>query len=177
MDSAVLIILLLILCFAILGGGWFLIMRTEMKIEKKMLNEFELKRKEEKHQKILQKYEELLAMEIEWHTQRIASIHFFLAKIKKKQDAQYRGTQASINGDNTHLHSKIKALIFIYFPHLQDDYAKLCKIADCTVYFDYVYGRSSDGPRVLAQLTEKLQKLSAQSTEFQNRIRSEVVVK
>ena len=64
MDSAVLIILLLILCFAILGGGWFLIMRTEMKIEKKMLNEFELKRKEEKHQKILQKYEELLAMEI-----------------------------------------------------------------------------------------------------------------
>jgi hypothetical protein len=48
-----------------------------------MLNEFELKREEEKHQKTLQKYEELLAMEIEWHTQRIASINFFLAKIKK----------------------------------------------------------------------------------------------
>lgn len=56
-----------------------------------MLNEFELKREEEKHQKTLQKYEELLAMEIEWHTQRIASINFFLAKIKRKQDAEFRG--------------------------------------------------------------------------------------
>ena len=177
MDSAVLIILLLILCFAILGGGWFLIMRTEMKIEKKMLNEFELKREEEKHQKTLQKYEELLAMEIEWHTQRIASINFFLAKIKRKQDAEFRGTQASINGDNTHLHSKIKALIFIYFPHLQDDYDKLCKIADCTVYFDFLYGRSSDGPRVIAELNDKLQKFATQSTELQNRIRNEVTVK
>lgn len=177
MNSAMAVLLLLIVCFLILGGGWFLIMRTEMKIEKKMLNEFELKREEEKHQKTLQKYEELLAMEIEWHTQRIASINFFLAKIKRKQDAEFRGTQASINGDNTHLHSKIKALIFIYFPHLQDDYDKLCKIADCTVYFDFLYGRSSDGPRVIAELNDKLQKFASQSTEFQNRIRNEVTVK
>lgn len=177
MDSAIAVLLLLIVCFLVLGGGWFLIMRTEMKIEKKMHDEFELKREEEKQQKVLQKYEELLAMEIEWHTHRIASINFFLAKIKKKQDAEYRGTQASINGDNTHLHSKIKALIFIYFPHLQDDYAKLCKLADCTVYFDFLYGRSSDSGRVVSELTDKRQKFTALSTEFQNRIRNEVTLK
>ncbi|MGL5699374.1 MAG: hypothetical protein ACRCYL_08975 [Kluyvera sp.] len=176
MDSAVVILLLFIVCFLVLGGGWLLIMRTEMKIEKKMQSEFEIKREEEKHQKTLQKYEELLAMEIEWHSHRVASIKFFLAKIKKKQDAEYRSTQASINGDNIHLHSKIKALIFIYFPHLQDDYIKLCKTADCTVYFDFVYGRSNDSARVIAELTDKLQKFTAQSTEFQNRIRNEVTV-
>ncbi|PSR47161.1 hypothetical protein C8256_08630 [Kluyvera genomosp. 2] len=152
-------------------------MRTELKIEKKMRDEFELKREEEKQQKMLQKYEELLAMEIEWHTQRLASIHFFLAKIKKKQDAEYRSTHPSINGDNTQLHSRIKALIFIYFPHLQDDYAKLCKLADCTVYFDYVYGRSNDSARVIRELSDKMQKFAALSTEFQNRIRNEVTVK
>lgn len=177
MNSAIVVVLLLIVCFLILGGGWFLIMRTEMKIEKKMHTEFELKREEEKQQKILQKYEELLAMEIEWHTQRLASISFFIAKLKKKQDAEYRSTQPSINGDNTQLHSKIKALIFIYFPHLQEDYTKLCKLADCTVYFDYLYGRSNDGARVLRELSDKMQKFAAQSTEFQNRIRNEVTVK
>lgn len=177
MDNAIAVVLLLIVSFLVLGGGWFLIMRTELKIEKKMRDEFELKREEEKQQKMLQKYEELLAMEIEWHTQRLASIHFFLAKIKKKQDAEYRSTHPSINGDNTQLHSRIKALIFIYFPHLQDDYAKLCKLADCTVYFDYVYGRANDSARVIRELSDKMQKFAALSTEFQNRIRNEVTVK
>jgi preprotein translocase subunit YajC len=35
MNSAMAVLLLLIVCFLVLGGGWFLIMRTEMKIEKK----------------------------------------------------------------------------------------------------------------------------------------------
>ena len=47
MDNAIAVVLLLIVSFLVLGGGWFLIMRTELKIEQKMRDEFELKREEE----------------------------------------------------------------------------------------------------------------------------------
>lgn len=32
MDNAIAVVLLLIVSFLVLGGGWFLIMRTELKI-------------------------------------------------------------------------------------------------------------------------------------------------
>ena len=85
MDSAIVVVLLLIVCFLILGGGWFLIMRTEMKIEKKMHTEFELKREEEKQQKILQKYEELLAME-DGCRRRAAERYPLLPQLQYQQD-------------------------------------------------------------------------------------------
>ena len=68
MDIIFIISLIIIGCILALSGGWILILKAEAKIEQKIMDGLELKRKEDQNNKILQKYEELLAMEIEWHT-------------------------------------------------------------------------------------------------------------
>lgn len=76
MDIIFIISLIIIGCILALSGGWILILKAEAKIEQKIMDGLELKRKEDQNNKILQKYEELLAMEIEWHTYRISTIEF-----------------------------------------------------------------------------------------------------
>ncbi|HGL6915667.1 TPA: hypothetical protein ACKFUJ_000099 [Citrobacter koseri] len=65
MDIIFIISLIIIGCILALSGGWILILKAEAKIEQKIMDGLELKRKEDQNNKILQKYEELLAMEIE----------------------------------------------------------------------------------------------------------------
>ena len=117
MDIIFIISLIIIGCILALSGRWILILKAEAKIEQKIMDGLELKRKEDQNNKILQKYEELLAMEIEWHTYRISTIEFFITKVKSKSATETPITQPTISGDSK-LYSKIKALISIYFPHL-----------------------------------------------------------
>lgn len=90
MDIIFIISLIIIGCILALSGGWILILKAEAKIEQKIMDGLELKRKEEQNNKILQKYEELLAMEIEWHTYRISTIEFFITKVKSKAPQKRR---------------------------------------------------------------------------------------
>ena len=175
MDIIFIISLIIIGCILALSGGWILILKAEAKIEQKIMDGLELKRKEDQNNKILQKYEELLAMEIEWHTYRISTIEFFITKVKSKSATETPITQPTISGDSK-LYSKIKALISIYFPHLQDDYNTLCKVSNCSIYFDFIYGRCTSSNKVITTLTEKRAQFKSLSTEFQSKIRKEVTI-